>query len=112
MLTAFHLGNFKAFADTQRIPIRPLTLIFGPNSGGKSSIIHGLVLAHEANRAGNLDVTRAEIGGDSVDLGGFRQFIHAHDLSRTLEWTAEFDLTRIEPPYIAESNTTSPINRK
>jgi predicted ATPase len=50
MLTALRLGNFKAFADTQNIPIRPITLIFGPNSAGKSSIIHGLVLAHEAER--------------------------------------------------------------
>ena len=33
MLTALRLGNFKAFADTQNIPIRPITLIFGPNSG-------------------------------------------------------------------------------
>lgn len=91
MLTAFHLGNFKAFAGTQRIPIRPLTLIFGPNSGGKSSIIHGLVLAHEAHRTGNLDVTRTEVGGDSVDLGGFRQFVHRRDLGRTVEWVAELD---------------------
>ncbi len=40
MLTALHLGNFKAFAETQRIPIRPLRLIYGANSAGKSSIIH------------------------------------------------------------------------
>ena len=31
------LGNFKAFADTQNVPIRPLTLVFGANSSGKSS---------------------------------------------------------------------------
>lgn len=96
MLTAFHLGNFKAFAATQRIPIRPLTLIFGPNSGGKSSIIHGLVLAHEAHRTGNLDVTRTEVGGDSVDLGGFRQFVHRRDLGRTVEWVAELDAGRLD----------------
>ncbi len=95
MLTAFHLGNFKAFAATQRIPIRPLTLIFGPNSGGKSSIVHGLVLAHEANRAGSLDVTRTEVGGDSVDLGGFSQFVHRQDLSRDVEIGLELDTARL-----------------
>lgn len=26
MLTALRIGNFKAFAETQRIPIRPLDL--------------------------------------------------------------------------------------
>ena len=47
-IQALHVGNFKAFADTQRIPLKPITLIFGPNSAGKSSFIHSLALAHEA----------------------------------------------------------------
>src|SRR5580765_5591674 len=38
------LGNFKAFAETQNVPIRPLTLVFGANSSGKSSVLHGLLL--------------------------------------------------------------------
>jgi hypothetical protein len=33
-LHGFQLGNFKAFADTQCVPIRPLTLVFGANSSG------------------------------------------------------------------------------
>ena len=48
MLTAINLSNFKAFAKSQRIPIRPLTLIYGANSSGKSSIIHSLLLAKHA----------------------------------------------------------------
>ncbi|MBI1923818.1 AAA family ATPase [Candidatus Poribacteria bacterium] len=76
MLTALRLGNFKAFADTQHIPIRPLTLIFGANSSGKSSLIHGLLLAQHAQKEGELDVHRTPIGGESVDLGGFRQYVH------------------------------------
>lgn len=96
MLDAFQLGNFKAFAETQRIPIKPITLIFGPNSGGKSSIIHGLVLAHEANREGKLDIKRTLLGGDSVDLGGFRQYVHRRDLGRTVEWGLELDTEDFE----------------
>jgi excinuclease UvrABC ATPase subunit len=62
------LGNFKAFADTQSVPIRPLTLVFGANSSGKSSVLHGLLLARHAVDTGELNVTRTEIGGDSMDL--------------------------------------------
>lgn len=36
MITAIRIGNFKAFAEAQRIPIRLLTLIYGENSAGKS----------------------------------------------------------------------------
>lgn len=77
------MGNFKAFRRLQRIPIKPLTLIFGPNSAGKSSVIHGLLLAKEifgeGATTGNVDVRRTAIGGDTVDLGGFSQFVHGRD---------------------------------
>ena len=86
------LGNFKAFADTQNVPIRPLTLVFGANSSGKSSVLHGLLLARHAADTGELDVTRTEIGGDSVDLGGFRQYVHRREASRRVEWSAELDV--------------------
>jgi len=89
MLTALQIGNFKAFSETQHVPIRPLTLIFGANSSGKSSLIHGLLLAHEAMREGKLDIHRTEIGGDSVDLGGFRQYVHRRDAGLQVEWALE-----------------------
>ena len=44
-LTHLLLGNFKAFKRTQRIPIRPITLIYGKNNSGKSSIIQALLYA-------------------------------------------------------------------
>ena len=37
MLTRYEAQNFKSFAQTQSIPIRPITLIFGPNSSGMST---------------------------------------------------------------------------
>ncbi|MGO8929683.1 MAG: translation initiation factor IF-2 N-terminal domain-containing protein [Limisphaerales bacterium] len=94
-LTAIGLGNFKAFHQTQTVPLRPITLIFGANSSGKSSLLHGLLLARHALDKGELDVFKTEIGGDSVDLGGFRQFVHRRDASQRVEWRMEFDAARI-----------------
>jgi len=91
MFTAIRVGNFKAFADAQKIPVRPLTLIYGANSSGKSSILHALILARHAMETGDLDVHRTNVGGEAVDLGGFRQFIHRRDVSRRMEWSAELD---------------------
>ncbi|THD09651.1 AAA family ATPase [Rhodanobacter lindaniclasticus] len=94
-LTALRIGNFKAFADTQRIPLKPITLIFGPNSAGKSSLIQSLAFAHQAQLGRDmhgrqrLDVHATEIGGDSIELGGFRQFVHRRDPSRRVSWGAE-----------------------
>lgn len=78
-VTELRLTNFKAFGETQRIPIKPLTLIFGANSSGKSSIIHSLLLARHALDRGELDVFKTDIGGDSADLGGIRQYTHTRD---------------------------------
>ena len=76
ILKALHIANFKAFAITQRLPLRPITLIYGANSAGKSSILHALALAHHAIETGDLDTQRTRIGGEIIDLGGFRQYVH------------------------------------
>ncbi len=89
MLTALKLGNFKAYAETQHIPIRPLTLIYGANSAGKSSIIHSLLLANHALTTGSVNAHRTKLGGESVDLGGFGQFVHRHDTSQSVEFGIE-----------------------
>jgi hypothetical protein len=91
VITELSIGNFKAFGATQRLPIKPLTLIFGANSSGKSSIIHSLLLARAVMEKGAWDVNRTEAGGDSVDLGGFGQYIHRRDRSFTLNWGLCFE---------------------
>jgi hypothetical protein len=96
MLTGLRLGNFKPFATTQRLPIRPLTLIFGPNSSGTSSLIHGLTLARHALESGGLDVHRTTIGGEAVDLGGFRQYVHRRAGLRRVDWAAEIDAAQLQ----------------
>jgi hypothetical protein len=93
MLTGLRIGYFKAFAEAQRIPLRPLTLVYGANSAGKSSILHSLLLAHHALDKGDLDVHRMPIGGDSVDLGGFRQYVHHRDVGRRMEWSGEIEVS-------------------
>ncbi len=38
MLTKLRIRNFKARRDTGEIPLAPLTVFFGTNSSGKSSL--------------------------------------------------------------------------
>lgn len=102
-LQALRVGNFKAFSATQRIPIKPITLVFGPNSAGKSSFIHSLALAHEAQFGrekrgrSRLDVHHTDIGGAAIDLGGFRQYIFRGQLNRRMEWGAELRVSALDP---------------
>src|SRR5215831_11728485 len=95
MISSFSIANFKAFGPKQTIPIKPITLVFGPNSAGKSSFIHSLALAHEAQFGrekrgrSHLDVHHTDIGGSAIDLGGFRQFVHRGQLRNGVDWGAE-----------------------
>ncbi|MCY3722800.1 MAG: AAA family ATPase [Candidatus Poribacteria bacterium] len=85
MLHALELENFKAFGERARIPFAPITLIFGENSAGKSSILQALNLlkqTRESREAEALLLPRAENG--IVDLGSFQEMLFDHDLKRTL----------------------------
>jgi len=94
-ITALRVGKFKAFADTQYIPLRPLTLIFGANSSGKSSVLHSLLLSHHAIQTGELDIHWTKAGGESVDLGGFGQYIHKRNINSEVEWAVDIDPKKI-----------------
>ena len=96
MINSLHLGNFKAFSETQEIPVKPITLIFGANSAGKSSIIHSLALVHEALRTGELDLFRTDLGGSSIDLGGFRQYIHRRQANRRMDWRITLNTAKFQ----------------
>lgn len=84
MLTEIELENFKAFGPRVSLPLAPVTLLFGGNSAGKSSVFHALHLAREVLTRGNLDPDRTEMGGGSLDLGGFANLVHRHDLDRAV----------------------------
>lgn len=44
MIRSIQLRNFKAFQDTGEIELKPITVLAGVNSGGKSSVLQGLLL--------------------------------------------------------------------
>src|SRR5262245_24300741 len=90
MLTALGLENFKGIGARQRVEFAPITLLFGANSAGKSSIIQALVYLHELLERGEPDVDRTHLGGDILELGGFARLIHRHDSARTMTLRAEF----------------------
>jgi hypothetical protein len=90
MLTSLQIENFKGVAARQRIEFAPLTLLFGANSAGKSSILQALLYLHELIERGAADVDRTELGGNILELGGFARLVHKHDTERAIVLRAEF----------------------
>lgn len=90
LITAVHIENFKGIGRRIRIDLRPITLLFGRNSAGKSTILHALCYAHELLSHGRVNADSTERGGAQIDLGGFRKFVHLHDRDSTVR--LRFDL--------------------
>lgn len=44
MFTGLKLTNFKAWQDTGDIDLKPVTMLLGTNSSGKSTLIQSLLL--------------------------------------------------------------------
>ena len=75
---AIRLENFMAFADTGWIELKPITLLFGRNSSGKSAIIRALrflrqSLDEKADSDNGVLKFTAEYG---VNLGSYEETIH------------------------------------
>ena len=95
MLTHLQIQNFKGWEDTGELRIAPITVFFGPNSSGKSSIQQFLLLLKQT--AESADRTRPLHTGDEgtpVDVGSFRDLIYRHEFERTLSLRIGWDQPR------------------
>ena len=92
LITAVEIENFKGVGRPMRVKLRPITLLFGNNGAGKSTVLQALCYAHEVLNHGNVDAHTTELGGDRIDLGGFRNFVHAHDPQRSVRLRFELNL--------------------
>ncbi|HRJ07120.1 MAG TPA: AAA family ATPase [Prosthecobacter sp.] len=86
MISQLTLENFKAFGNAQAVPVRPLTLIFGPNSGGKSSVLHSLKWAKHAVKSKSLTFESPGGRDDAPDFGGFLGAVFGKDRHRRIRF--------------------------
>jgi len=96
MLTHLHIKNFKAWKDTGPIRLAPLTVLFGANSAGKSSLGHLLLALQQTARS--TDRKRALHLGDAsspIDLGTFTDCLYGHDLSQPLSFELGWNLPKV-----------------
>ena len=94
MIKGIYIENFKGIGDPGiQLDLEPVTLLFGSNSAGKSTIFHAFLYAYEVLVNRNLNADRTTLGGDAIDLGGFHSFVHGHDLKSPVTIRIELDLS-------------------
>ncbi len=86
MITKLRVKSFKSWADTGVLHLGPLTVLFGTNSSGKTSILQLLLMLKQTVES--TDRKRVLHTGDEnsiVDLGTFSQLIHGHSSELLLD---------------------------
>lgn len=73
LLTEVELANLKAFGAPTQVPLAPLTLVYGANSAGKSTLVQSLLLLKQSLASDAL-VTQ----GSLLNVGGYRGLVHRH----------------------------------
>jgi hypothetical protein len=102
-ITSITIENFKGIKDPVQIKFKPITLLFGPNSAGKSTIIQALHYAKEVLDRENVDPGHTKIGGKSTDLGGFESLVNEHDKKLSIRIRFDLDLSKEDlPDYLDE----------
>jgi len=79
-------SNFKAFGNKlQRFSKKPITLVYGANSIGKSSFLHRELYTQYILKHNSFDVNKTTMFGDEIDFGGFDKFVHKRDPQNTIQ---------------------------
>ena len=100
MIHSLELENFKAFGKRAYIPFAPITLIFGENSAGKSSILQALYLLKQTLESPDMEVlSLRQSENGTVDLGSFQDLLFDHDLERTLSIRIEMTTNALDIDY-------------
>ncbi|CAK2393978.1 AAA domain-containing protein [Vibrio crassostreae] len=106
-ITSLTIGGFKGIDNKATIPLAPITLFFGANSTGKSTVLHALLYLYEVIAKRNFDAQYSSIAGESLYLGGFQSIVHGKDLNGVITLGATLDfrdgLADIWDDYLSES---------
>lgn len=83
------LVNFRTFDDTERLRFAPITVVFGRNSSGKTTLLRAPLLLRQAIDTPP-QAREVPFTGSEVDFGAYRDVVHKGELSRDV--TLEVDI--------------------
>lgn len=97
-ITSITIENFKGIGEKVTIPFKPITLLFGANSAGKSTVLHAIALARSILEKGGSDFLPVECSGYTIPLGKFGDFVHQHDRTKTIAVEITYNIERDNLP--------------
>lgn len=107
MITQIDISGFKGWKETGPVRLAPLTVFFGTNSSGKTSLLQfPLLLKQTANSPDRKRVLHYGDSDTPIDLGTYREMVYQHspeqDLAFSLNWQLPKALN-VKDPYMVQS---------
>jgi predicted ATPase len=91
MIKQLRIRNFKSLVDTGTLDIRPITILVGPNSSGKSSLIQFLLLLMQTARSRDIENPLLLNDDNCLRLESYKNIIFRNETSKPLEFEIAFD---------------------
>jgi predicted ATPase len=92
MLREIRIKNFKLWEDTGSVRMAPITLFFGSNSSGKSSIGQFLMMLKQTVESADRKVVFYPGGRNSaVQLGSYQEMVSHRDTIRKIDFEYTWD---------------------
>lgn len=102
MFTQLRMQKFKGWKDTETIAMAPITLFFGANSSGKSSIGQFLMMLKQTTESPDRKAVFYPGGKNSaVQLGSYQEMVTGRNVRSRMEfsyqWQPEFPFSCVDP---------------
>jgi AAA15 family ATPase/GTPase len=97
MLENISLKNFKAFNSLENLDIKPITILSGTNSCGKSSLLQSILLLKQTLESQSLDQTLL-LNGRFARLGTFENIIFHKKPENKVELKFSFSIRKEDFP--------------
>ncbi len=85
-VTAFRVQHFMGFEDSGWLELRPITLLFGRNSSGKSALIRALLLLRQSLKMEPGSGALLFVSDDGYDFGDYTEMVKDHDRSKHMSF--------------------------
>lgn len=102
MINEWRISRFKSIGGTEKLPFRGLTILAGPNSSGKSSVIQSILLTSQSLGSQVTD-RQLVLNGELVKLGTFEDVHNQQASDRTIHFGFDVDLDPEQQSFAAST---------
>lgn len=105
-ICGMRLRNFKCFSDSGEIPLAGMTVIFGRNNTGKSSILQSLLVLRQTLESPERG-PRLDLSGPHYSAGSYSDIVHQHKVSQKVQMHFAIELAKSLHPVAIDLEFSS-----